>query len=385
LTLAPLALTRLERASGYLVDEELGAPPLPPPAAGRAREAFADAIRPALMRPPCVVSFSGGRDSSSVLAVATDLARREGLPDPIPVSVRFGGAGRTEESAWQERVVAHLQLRDWERVELTTEADFLGDLAQGVMTTHGPQWPPNTQLHVPICLRAPGGSVLTGVDGDDLFGWSWGEIRAALQAPGFVSERALLHAALAVAPYRLRRLGARRTMVRLTTWLRPEAQRAFEASIVEWLARSPTRWDRHVARYARQRGQRSAARAIDLLAADHGAVAHHPLLDRRFLATLARDGGRAGYGDRSATMQCLFSDLLPQDVLRRRTKAEFSAVFWGPRARAFAADWDGRGLDDELIDAEALRREWLSETPLFGSALPLQDAWLQAQRAIASD
>jgi asparagine synthase (glutamine-hydrolysing) len=174
-------------------------------------------------------------------------------------------------------------------------------------------------------------------------------------------------------------------MVRLATWLRPEAQRRFEASVIEWLARAPTRWDRHVARYARQRGQRAAARAVDIVAADHDAQAVHPLLDRRFLATLTRDGGRAGFGDRTAAMLVLFSDLLPEDVLRRRTKAEFSAVFWGPRSRAFAADWDGRGLDEELVDAEALRREWLRETPLFGAALPLQDAWLSGHGAIASD
>src|SRR5271163_872523 len=153
----PLTLTRLERASGYLIEEQAGAPPLPPPAAGSARDALADAIRPALLRPPCLVSFSGGRDSSAVLAVACDVARREGLAAPIPATLRFGGAGQTDESSWQERVIAHLQVAEWERIELTTEVDLLGELAQRFLSRHGLHWPPNTHLTTPVCERARGG------------------------------------------------------------------------------------------------------------------------------------------------------------------------------------------------------------------------------------
>ncbi|MGH3092626.1 MAG: hypothetical protein ACRDOG_09935, partial [Gaiellaceae bacterium] len=44
------------------------------------RHSLEDAVRPALLRPPCAVSFSGGRDSSLVLAVAAHVARSDGLP-----------------------------------------------------------------------------------------------------------------------------------------------------------------------------------------------------------------------------------------------------------------------------------------------------------------
>ena len=60
--------------------------------------AFERAVLPALRRGPCLVSFSGGRDSSAVLAVATGIARREGLPLPIPVTNVFPGAATTDES-----------------------------------------------------------------------------------------------------------------------------------------------------------------------------------------------------------------------------------------------------------------------------------------------
>ena len=54
--------------------------------------ALEEAILPALRRPPCLVSFSGGRDSSCVLAAATRAARREGLQPPVPVTLRVSNA-----------------------------------------------------------------------------------------------------------------------------------------------------------------------------------------------------------------------------------------------------------------------------------------------------
>src|SRR5947209_20309061 len=72
------------------------------------RAALEALIRPALMSPPCVVGFSGGRDSSALLACALDLARREGLPEPIPITLDFG-TPRTDEREWQELVVAHVR------------------------------------------------------------------------------------------------------------------------------------------------------------------------------------------------------------------------------------------------------------------------------------
>ena len=75
-------------------------------------------------------------------------------------------------------------------------------------------------------------------------------------------------------------------------------------------------------------------------------------------------------------MKALARDLLPADVIRRRTKAYFNRVFFAEESRAFAAEWSGRGLDDKLVDPEMLRREWLSDVPDIRTALLLQSAWL---------
>src|SRR2546421_508967 len=100
-------------------------------------EALGEAIRPALLRPPCLVTFSGGRDSSSVLAVATHLARREGLPLPIPATNIFPEVGSSDESVWQEQVIRALELDDWIRLEHIDELDCVGPVAARILKRHG--------------------------------------------------------------------------------------------------------------------------------------------------------------------------------------------------------------------------------------------------------
>ena len=134
--------------------------------------ALEQALLPAVARPPCVVSFSGGMDSSFVLAVATRLARREGLPLPVPVTWRFAGAPRAYETPWQERVVRELGLADWTVLAAGDDLDLVGPVARRLLTRHGYRHPPNLHLHLPIVELAVGGSLLTGVGGDQvLSGW----------------------------------------------------------------------------------------------------------------------------------------------------------------------------------------------------------------------
>ncbi len=125
-------------------------------------EALERRILPALERPPCLVSFSGGRDSSAVLAVAARLARRNGLPAPVPATLRFRGAERSAEDEWQEHVVAHVEVADWVRIEAEHELDCLGPVATQALRRHGLLWPPNAHFHVPLLQAAGGGSLLTG-------------------------------------------------------------------------------------------------------------------------------------------------------------------------------------------------------------------------------
>jgi hypothetical protein len=178
-------LTPLELASGLVfgdggrpADLPLESPPVPP------RAALERAVLPALRRPPCLVSFSGGRDSSAILAVATAVARREGLALPIPATNRFPTADGTLETEWQERVIAYLGIEDWIRRDLTDELDCVGPVATRVLRRHGVLWPCNTHFHDPLFEAAAGGSVLTGIGGDEAFMSPAGAITSPCSAAG---------------------------------------------------------------------------------------------------------------------------------------------------------------------------------------------------------
>ncbi|HYA10027.1 MAG TPA: asparagine synthase-related protein, partial [Gaiellaceae bacterium] len=111
-------LTPLELAAGFPLPDDVAAPLPPSEARVEPLAAFQAVVRAALERPPCLVSFSGGRDSSAVLAVAADVARRDGLPLPIPATALFPGSAESDESDWQEQVVRGLGLDDWLRVDV---------------------------------------------------------------------------------------------------------------------------------------------------------------------------------------------------------------------------------------------------------------------------
>jgi hypothetical protein len=90
-------------------------------------------------------------------------------------------------------------------------------------------------------------------------------------------------------------------------------------------------------------------------------------------------------GDRTATMRALFSDLLPEAVIARETKAEFSEPFFGPHSRRFAQRWDGHSGLDGLVDAEVIRLVWTAPQPHGMSGIALQAAWLASDRTEAVD
>ncbi len=145
------ALAPIERAAGMPLGAQAGVARLSPALLG-VRDALERAVLGALARQPCTVSFSGGRDSSAVLAFATYVARKHGLDEPIPLTLRFPSTPR-DESRWQELVVAHLGLREWERIEVTVELDVLGDLACVGLTEHGLLWPANARAAVRLTQR----------------------------------------------------------------------------------------------------------------------------------------------------------------------------------------------------------------------------------------
>ena len=373
-------LEPLEIATGLVVglgprlDVEAPSPPDASPL-----ETLERAVLPALERPPCYVSFSGGRDSSAVLAVATHVARREGLDAPIPATNVFPEAPASDESEWQQRVVSHLALEEWVRLEHGADLDCVGPVARDVLTRHGLLWPFNAYFHVPLFRLAAGGSLLTGIGGDELLSRStWARVVDVLQGRARPQPRDLLRAGLAFAPRSVRRRVLGRRLQRYP-WLRPDAQREFRDAWVEQSAREPVGWVAHLDWVRRLRYLRVGVTSLQILAAHDDVVISHPFLESSFSDAIATLPPRERFGTRGDAMRMFFADLLPGDVLARPVKTGFDTVFWNDASRRFAATWDGRGVDLALVDPDALAAEWSNDEPDPRSFLLLQAVWLAQQ------
>jgi asparagine synthetase B (glutamine-hydrolysing) len=377
----PLRLTDLELSAGFVCDDggyqglpvvEQELTPL---------DAFELAVIPALERPPCLVGFSGGRDSSAVLAAAARAARREGLDLPIPITLRFRDAPGAEESEWQELIIRHLSLSEWDVREVGDDTDFIGPLSTAVLRRHGVLFPPNVFIQRLLLEPAAGGSLLTGNGGDHVFaGWrrhSLPDLFAARRRP---APRDVLRLAYASSPRAFRRrVESRRQLDSMPSWLRPEARQAAAALAASEQAEAPLRWREWVRWLAPRRELAVGPWSLGLMAADEDVVATHPFLDPRFLAAMANAGGSLGFGDRTAAMRALFSDVLPDELNARSTKARGNEIYWRSHSREFARSWDGVGVDHDLVDPMALREEWLKPSPRAQSAIPLQAAWLASE------
>ncbi|WP_237448103.1 asparagine synthase-related protein [Nocardioides flavescens] len=333
-----------------------------------AREAFEACVRDALEGGPCVVSFSGGRDSSAVLATAVDLARREGHDPPIAVSLRFARVPSSEEDQWQRHVVTSLGVRDWECVTLDQELDLVGDVASREADRHGVLWPPNTHFHTPVAELARGGTLLTGFGGDEIMspGWVWD--RAALVLTRQVRPRPsdLLEVGAAFSPAVVRRARLRRRPdpTPPMPWLTQDAATRVRRAWRDLALAEPLRHEeavRHV--YWRSRYLSVALDSLALLARGHGAKARHPFADPDFVSMVAAERGAAGPRHRTREMVRLFGDLLPRETITRVGKATFNGAFFAERSRAVVGAWDGTGVDESRVDVDSLRRTWASADP----------------------
>ena len=129
----------------------------PAPRAASLDDACALAWSGSFGRGPCHIPFSGGRESSMWLATATRYARQNGYDDPIPMTLGYAGLATTEELRLQDRIVAHLGLSDWERVEPDADLDLIGPVAGATLARTGPLWPPNAYLMAPLVELARDG------------------------------------------------------------------------------------------------------------------------------------------------------------------------------------------------------------------------------------
>ena len=364
------------------IDEETESLPEAAPV-GDPRAALEEVVLAGLLRPPCLVSFSGGVDSSTVLALAAHVARREGLPPPIPATNQFPCLQEAQESRWQEQVIGHLHLRDWLRLEWREdELDILGPLATDILERHGILVPFNGHFHYPLLKRAAGGSLLTGIGGDELFETvRWATAANVVFARRRPRTGELPALALGLTPRRARAmLVSRRRSFGEYHWIRDSPRRCLARAYVQWESRDPLRWDRSIREWwwpsRTLQSNRAGKRA---LAGDFDVVVESPLSAPTVLAACAHAGGALGLGARARALDGIVGDLLPRPILERRTKASFNGAFWGRYARAFVDRWDGRGVDPESVSEQGLREEWSKALPDAHSFAQLQRAWLASR------
>jgi asparagine synthase (glutamine-hydrolysing) len=355
--------------------------PLPEPMS-TPRAAFEAMILAAVDRGPCFVAFSGGRDSSAVLAVATRLARREGLPDPVPVTELYPGVDTTDESAWQRLVIDHLGLSEWVRLPHHGESDLLGEAAQASLLRRGLLSLPAFHTKDRLFATAAGGTMLTGEGGDEVMGpRRITPLTLMIRMRRPLSRRLLTAAASAALPAPVRRASLRSELRRTgdRAWLRPAAAREHHRLLASDEAAQPLRWDVATWWLKHRRAVGVALRDYAAIAAEQDVRLGHPFLDDAFLAALARAGGRWGYAGRTALMRTLFADVLPDELLRRSGKASFDRAYMGAATREFARSWDGAGVNPALVDPDVLRAAWTSDTPSTLNGLLLQSAWLASR------
>lgn len=374
-------ISDLDVACGYLHGPGPAAP-LPERIRPDPVRALQDALLPALLRSPCVIAFSGGRDSSLLLAMAAHLAAREGVDPPIALTFRYPGDGAADESSWQHLVIDHLARSgvrvSWTCQDIGTELDLIGPLLAPVLSVHGgPTFPPTLGAIVLLARQARGGSLITGNFGDEVLGGHRAAVlRTALRRRGRGFTRgdwlATVHAATPGAVHR-----------RLTphnigdpAWLRPALRRQVLQNRALAAAARPLRWDRSVRSALENRAVATGQVTRSTIARDEDCLLVEPLGAPDFVACYAAFGGRWGSLSREAGMRLLAAGLLPEAIIRRRQKAYFNASRFGPVSKDFVRSWDGGGLDEDLVDPAALRKAWSAAVPPASTAMLLQQAWL---------
>lgn len=321
---------------------------------------------------PVYVLFSGGRDSSAVLALAIREARRLGADDPVPVIIRHRNAPRSEEREWQELVLDHLAVSSPRVVNFHGEQSLLSEAATESLRQHGLLWPPALHLHRAIYRTLEPGTILTGEGGDLIIEGRritpladtlrQGRLRTSLRAARQLMRETKVRSQLA------------ERLTEASPWLTPQARRHLYSAVDS--PPEPLRWNRSLKSDTSTRPAVLARSNFESVVRAHGHIPLNPLENAEFVRSLEHAGGMFGLGSRTQMMRYLFHDLLPDAVLSRTSKAAFNETRWLELEHSFARDWRGEGIDHDLIDAEALRHAWLSPMPSPLAAVHLHAAWL---------
>ncbi len=375
----------IDVASGLPIGRD-AVPGLPAGSVLSPEAALREVLRDALSRPPCVFSFSGGRDSSLLIAVATSVARQEGLPDPVPVTLVFPGVAESDEEDWQRLVLEHLGLSEnWVRLPFADELGAVGPVAQEVLCRHGLVWPFNLHFHLPIVKLAPAGTLVTGFGGDEV-----ARASRALYAERLIARRSIRR------PHDLAVLGLRRapTPIRFATylsrnrdfcadrlWLTQRGMAALRVADAVDLAAVPLGWSRVLRDWLwRARYVRICIENFQVMSSAFDVRTLHPFLAAPVLQALAEAAPLSGVANRADLIRRLGGDLLPPELVTRRSKGAFTSPLWTDDAIEFARSWSGHGLDERFVDSERVRAEWLKPDRSLMATSLLQAAWLADNR-----
>lgn len=375
----PPELTPFEAVVGLPLGGRARRVPSPPRPGARPLDALVVAISRTLRGGAPAVAFSGGRDSSLLLAVAAHACRVAGMEPPLPVTLCAPDALlEAQEDEWQERVLDHLGIRDWKRVQIVDELDLIGAYARPHLLRDGPFYPANAHSVLPLLDAAADRPLIVGLGGDEILSpQQWRPLHDLVARRRAPQRRDVIRLGACALPRQVRGLArpSYRPELEELGWLAPQVRSRLDRSLRRRLE-EPIHWGAAVRHLAARRDVVLPLQTMQRLARSRGKTVVAPLLDAHFVGALARTGGASGWGTRSGIMDALARDLLPSEVIRRQDKAGFNRLFFGRPSRAFAQTWSGRGLDATLVDPDRLRREWLSEFPDFRTALLLQAAWL---------
>ena len=303
------------------------------------------------MRPAC----SAGAASSPSPAGATPppcsrpptaVARREGRPTPVPLTLRARDVPQSHESEWQEHVVRHLGLDDWIRLEVADELDCVGPLRPPRAR------PPRPAVAVQRALPLPDARAGRGRDAADR--------RRRRRAVGLLAcapVRRRRHL-LRLAPFAVRRaVLARREPIDFP-WLRDAGARrgagcAAGAEAAARRGRSAAGWPSRAACATRRSGPprstcspRTPARRSPTRCSTSTCGPRSP-------------PPRRAAGSRGATPRWPRSPghLLPARARRPPDQGRASTRCSSAITRGrFAREWDGRGVPADLVDAGGAAR-----------------------------
>lgn len=368
-------LTDYETAVGHVFGLEPSVPTaIPTPQAPL--DILGDVLEPHLASGTCLIWQTGDDGGALGLVAAVRRARREALPDPIPLTLVTQPGGRDDDHV---RAVVHaLDLREWVRVDATEGLDLLGPDARAALLRHGVRYPSIGHVVAPAARAASGGTVVDCHGLREIWDFWRGAPARWLLAGVRRDRRAVAAAALALAPKSVRRRAlAAHARAFVPDHVRQPVREWLYASFVEERVSMPLSASGAVQQLHQRRCLWETARTFSSLGADHGAKVVHFFMEPGVVGALANAAGRLGWPAPAA----LVAELAPELPARRtpppRTPRE---PFWaGPESTNFIERWDGTGLDEALVYPERVHDAWRRQDAR--ASLLLHAAWLASTDA----